>query len=84
MKPIGESRIDGVFEGYRGGRVYRLADGSSWRQADNTAEHVYRENPRARLFRDGTGRTFLDVEGTSGTVWVERVGSRPAPGAGAF
>ena len=84
MNLIGESRIDGVFEGYQGGRVYRLADGSSWRQEDNTAEHVYRENPRARLFKDGTGRTFLDVEGTSGVVWVERADSGPIPKSGAI
>ena len=84
MNLIGESRIDGVFEGYRGGRVYRLADGSSWRQEGNTVEHVYREHPKARLLDDGMGRTYLDVEGTSGKVWVERAGSGPVPRAGAF
>jgi hypothetical protein len=84
MKLIGETRIDGVFEGYQGGRVYRLADESIWRQADNTAEFVYREHPKARPLDDGTGRTYLDVEGASAVVWVERVGSKPVPRAGAF
>jgi hypothetical protein len=84
LKLIGSSRIAGVFEGYRGGRVYRLADGSGWRQECNTVEHVYREDPRARLLRDDTGRTFLDVEGTSGVVWVSPVGDKPIPRAEAF
>jgi hypothetical protein len=84
MKPVTETRIVGTFEGYRGGRVYRLADGSGWRQECNTVEHVYREDPKARLLRDDTGRTFLDVEGTSGVVWVVRSGPKPTPGAGAF
>jgi hypothetical protein len=56
MQLIRERRIDGIFEGYRGGRVYRLADGSRWRQEDATSEYAYRERPKARLLRDGTGR----------------------------
>jgi hypothetical protein len=81
---IRESRIDGIFEGYGGSRVYWLTEGSRWRQADNTAEYVYRESPKARLLDDGRGHTYLDVEGTSGIVWVERDGSRPVPHTGAF
>ena len=71
MKTIWEGWIAGVFEGYRGGRVYELSDGSCWRQEDRTDEYVYRERPRARLLRDpGIGQTYLDVEGTSSVVHV--------------
>jgi hypothetical protein len=66
-----EGRIAGIFEGYRGGRVHELSDGSHWRQEDRTDEYVYRESPKARLLRDpGTGLTYLDVEGTSSVVRV--------------
>jgi hypothetical protein len=84
MTLIRERRIDGVFEGYRGGRVHRLADGSRWRQEDATSEHVYRERPAAKLLRDGTGRTFLAVEGTSGVVWVVPYGVEVPSHVGAF
>jgi hypothetical protein len=83
MQLIRESRIDGVFEGYVGGRVYLLADGSRWRQADNKAEYVYREGPKARLFRHESA-TYLDVEGTSGVVLVVPDSGRWAGGAGAY
>jgi hypothetical protein len=84
MRLIRESKIDGVFEGYSGRRFYRLTDGSRWRQTGSTAESVYRENPKARLLDDGTGHLHLDVEGTSGMVWVEPADSRPSPHARAF
>jgi hypothetical protein len=71
METTWEGRIAGVFEGYQGGRVHELSDGSRWRQEDRTDEYVYRERPKARLLRDkGTGVTYLDVEGTSGVVLV--------------
>jgi hypothetical protein len=42
---------------------------------DNRGEYVYRERPRARLIWDqNLGWWHLDVEGTSYTVHVERVG----------
>jgi hypothetical protein len=69
-----EGHVVGVFEGYQGGRVYPLSDGSRWRQVDNRGEYVYRERPRARLMWDHSlGHWYLDVEGTSYTVRVERV-----------
>ena len=84
MTLIRAGRIVGIFEGYRQGRVYRLADGSRWRQEDGHAESAYRENPGVRLLTDGTGRLYLDVQGTSGVVWVVPADSRPVPRAGAF
>ena len=80
-----EGRIAGVFEGYASGRVYELSDGSRWRQADRRAEYVYREQPGAKLLRDqGIGKTFLDVEGTSGVVEVVPDSGMRGMGCGAF
>jgi hypothetical protein len=85
MEMIWEGQITGVFEGYRGGRVHVLSDGSRWRQEDRTDEYVYRERPKARLLRDrGTGMTYLDVEGTSGVVLVVPDRGMSGLSAGAF
>lgn len=66
-----EGTVPGAFEGYAGGRVYRLSDGSRWRQECLTAESTCREDPGARLLWDPSlGRMLLDVEGTSAVVWV--------------
>lgn len=76
-----EGRIAGEFHGYRYGRVHEFCDGSRWRQEGRKEEYVYRERPAARILLDrGTGRTYLDVEGTSGVVEVVRDG--PLPGGG--
>jgi hypothetical protein len=70
-----EGHVVGTFEGYQGGRVYPLSDGSRWRQFCRTSEYVYRERPRARLiWEQRIGAWWLDVDGTSHTVHVERVG----------
>ncbi len=56
METEWEGHVAGIFEGYRGGRVYELSDGRRWRQESNTSEYVYRERPKARLIRErGSG-----------------------------
>ena len=71
MDTTWEGRIAGIFEGYAGGRVYELSDGTRWRQEDRAAEYVYRENARATLrWEQSIGCWWLDVEGTSGVVRV--------------
>lgn len=72
MKLSWSGSIDGTFHGYKPGRIYTLSDGSTWKQEGGLAEYVYREGPGARLYKDDTGRTFLDVEGTSSVVPVVR------------
>jgi hypothetical protein len=79
-----KGQIAGSFHGYECGREFELSDGSRWRQESRTSEYVYREWPGARLLDDGTGHTYLDVEGTSGVVRVVPAEARPAPHAGAF
>lgn len=74
---IWEGWIVGEFHGYQRNRVYRLDDGSEWRQDGERREPCYRENPRARLlYSRSLGITWLDVEGTSHMVEVRREGIR--------
>jgi hypothetical protein len=85
MDMIWTGRLLGTFHGYKYGRVFLLSDGSKWQQQDFTDEPVYREDPSGRLLSDsGTGTIYLDVEGTSAVVRVNRAGSHPRPAAGAF
>jgi hypothetical protein len=81
MTPVHDSFIAGPFQGYKPGRVYTLADGTSWRQQCQTSEYVLRHRPWARVLTDCTGRHFLDVEGTSGLGW-SRGGGGHRSGAG--
>ena len=56
-----EGQIVGPFEGYDGGRVYELTNGTRWRQDDRTEEHVYRKRAKAKpLWEQSTGtRRYL-------------------------
>ena len=85
METEWEGYVPGIFEGYAGGRVYELSDGSRWRQESRTSEYVYREQPKARLlWNQSTGTRYLDVEGTSGVVEVKEDRGMGGMGAGAF
>jgi hypothetical protein len=83
METILQTRLIGTFLGYGSGRVYRLADGSLWRQEDRRDEPCYREEPACRLLKDSTARVYLDVQGTSGVVAVVPA-DHHGSGAGAF
>jgi hypothetical protein len=85
MDRIWNGHLVGTFYGYKGGSVYRLSDGSKWRQEDRTDEPVYREYPAVRLiYEHSIDATYLDVEGTSAMVRVVKCGTHPKPHAGAF
>jgi hypothetical protein len=85
MTTIWEGDLLGEFDGYKGGNVYTLSDGSQWRQECSTDEPIYREEPKARLLRDKSiNKTYLDVEGTSAVVWVERHSGMRSWGHGAY
>jgi hypothetical protein len=79
-----ESHVVGPCEGYRHGTVFKLADGTAWVQVDGREEYVLREMPRAKVWQDSTGACVLDLEGTSGVVWVERWGGKRWAGPEAF
>jgi hypothetical protein len=70
MQLVLRTQIDGLFEGYEPGRVYRLSNGQWWRQLCLTSQYVFSEDPNVRLLHDGA-RYYLQVEGTLGYVRVE-------------
>ncbi len=70
MRVVRESQIDGTFDGYRRGNVYRLIDGSSWVQTGPEVEFLRKEGPLAWLLANESGGFFLDVAGTSGVARV--------------
>lgn len=85
MKVVATSRIAGEFWGYEYDRVYFLEDGTSWRQTHQGSEPVYRERPSCKiLFAQDRGLYWLDVEGTSGVVQVEKVGRKRWARPGVF
>ena len=78
-----ETRLVGTFLGYAPGVVHRLDDGSAWEQVGRSREYVYRERPRCKVLFERE-RHWLDVEGTSGVVEVERYTGKRWAGAGAY
>ncbi|WP_435019109.1 hypothetical protein TA3x_001107 [Tundrisphaera sp. TA3] len=86
MDTMWEGTIPGTFEGYAGGSMYELSDGTRWRQECASSEYVYRERPKAHLlWNQSIGKMFLDVEGTSSVVWVAKErGGMSQMGCGAF
>ena len=71
METIIESRIDGRFEGWKTGRVYKLANGQIWKQAQSKSRSCTRTRPKAKIWRDGA-RNYLEVEGMKEMVRVRR------------
>jgi hypothetical protein len=74
MRLVTGTQIDGLFEGYEPGRLYRLTNGQTWRQVCLKSDYVYRDDPPVRLLHDGVCY-YLDVEGTVGEIRVELVRS---------
>ena len=61
------SRIEGEFEGYEYGNVYRLTNGQVWQQTSSTYNYSYKYRPRVTI-RNGEMR----VDGMSRSVRVTR------------
>jgi hypothetical protein len=74
MRVVTGTQIDGLFEGYEPGRLYRLTNGQTWRQVCLTSQYACRDDPPSRLLHDGV-RYYLDVEGADGVIRVELVRS---------
>jgi len=85
MQTVIETRVSGEFLGYEYDRLYTLEDGSVWRQTGWGSEPVYRDRPVCRLlYAPDRGLYWLDVEGTSSVVQVERVGRKRWKGPGPY
>ena len=70
MRQVLGTQIDGLFEGYEQGRLYRLTNGQTWRQVCLTSQYIYRDDPPVQLLHDGVCY-YLKVEGTDGVIQVE-------------
>lgn len=49
-----ESRIDGEFNGYDDGAVFRLANGQVWQQKRYKHKYRYKYRPHVRIYREGS------------------------------
>jgi len=69
-----ESALVGTFSGWRPGTNFRLANGQTWRVADDSSASLYaREAPKVAVKRNFIGTYFLEVEGVNQAPRVRRV-----------
>lgn len=69
---VEEGRLAGSFHGFKdSSTVFRFEKGDSWRQVPYKHTFHYAHTPEARVFERG-GRYFIEVEGLSDIVEVER------------
>jgi len=61
------SRINGAFEGWKGGSEYSLLNGQVWRQSGNKYEYKYAHSPEAIVYQ-ARGGFKMRVEGTVAEV----------------
>lgn len=68
-----ESTIEGNFRGWRGGTVFRLANGQVWKQTDRDRFVVNLDNPTIIIRKAMSGSYLLKVEGYGSVCRVRRV-----------
>jgi len=69
-----ESTLVGTFSGWNPGTTFRLANGQTWRVADDSSASLYaREAPKVAVKRNFIGTYFLEVEGVNQAPRVRRV-----------
>lgn len=62
-----ESNIEGIFEGWNGDKVYKLANGQVWKQKAYKYEYKYAYRPEA-IIAEVNGSYVMQVAGTSAQV----------------
>lgn len=67
-----ESRIDGDFEGYDFGNIYKLVNGQIWEQTGARYRYRYRYAPEVIIFKRN-GSYQMQVDGIDDSVSVERL-----------
>ncbi len=75
MKPredIVESRVDGVFNGWKGDTVVKLQNGQIWQQTQYYYRYIYKYRPSVMIYKSGT-RYKMIVDGIDKEVYVKRL-----------
>lgn len=67
-----ESRIDGTFEGWSGGTIFKLMNGQIWQQTGNAYTYHYAYMPKVLIYKSGLVYK-LRVDGVSTEITVNRV-----------
>lgn len=66
------SRIEGEFNGYDGGAVFKLDNGQAWQQRHYKYIYRYAYRPEVRIYREGS-RYMMEVAGMAEPVEVIQV-----------
>ena len=67
-----ESKIDGEFNGWEGGTIFKLRNGQIWQQIDGRYKYKYKYSPEVLLIPRGNHHE-MRVEGMDATVRVVRL-----------
>lgn len=68
-----ESRIPGMFHGWRAGSQLQLENGQVWRIADGSEAIYELQNPKVTVHRGMLGAFYLEIEGVGFQMRVVRV-----------
>ena len=72
QSPRAYSRIDGIFEGWRGDTIVKLINGQIWQQAEYSYNYTYAYRPSVVIYKLESGYA-MQVEGKEGSVRVKRL-----------
>ncbi|MDP4180939.1 MAG: hypothetical protein Q8942_07585 [Bacillota bacterium] len=72
MNIFSDSCIDGVFNGWSGESVYKLANGQVWQQAAYSYRYCYLYRPRIRILKYEYGYE-MEVDGLEYRMPVKRI-----------
>src|SRR6266566_5576095 len=65
-----DTYIDGEFNGFKDGAVWRMEDGSVWEQCSCQTYHCHLCNPRVVIYLVDCNRCKMSVDGVDETVFV--------------
>lgn len=69
-----ESTLLGSIDGWGPGTIFRLANGQTWRVADDSSNSITeQQNPKIRITRNALGTLFMEIEGTNKAPRVRRL-----------
>lgn len=67
-----ESRIDGDFEGFEGGKIFKLMNGQVWQQTEYYYRYYYHFMPEVMIYKTNSGYK-MKVEGIDKSVNVTKI-----------